>query len=88
MIGTYFEDSKLSEIEKSYAEKDWQNYRIPIHALKSTSLSIGAVPLSETAKGAGGRGKGEEPMNDGVRGKSFTLKNPISCGLIFIATTT
>ncbi len=50
MIGTYFEDSKLSEIEKSFAQKDWQNYRILVHALKSTSLSIGAVPLSQAAK--------------------------------------
>ncbi len=50
MIGTYFEDSKLADIEKCFADKDWANYRILVHALKSTSLSIGAVKLSEKAK--------------------------------------
>ena len=35
----------------SYAEtEDWKNYIIEVHALKSTSLSIGAVELSELAK--------------------------------------
>lgn len=35
----------------SFAEKeDWKNYIIEVHALKSTSLSIGAVELSELAK--------------------------------------
>ena len=31
-------------------KNDWANYRILVHALKSTSLSIGAVSLSERAK--------------------------------------
>lgn len=35
----------------TYAEnEDWKNYIIEVHALKSTSLSIGAVELSELAK--------------------------------------
>ncbi|MBP1549860.1 MAG: response regulator [Oscillospiraceae bacterium] len=35
----------------TYAEnEDWKNYVIEVHALKSTSLSIGAVELSELAK--------------------------------------
>ena len=35
----------------SYMEaEDWKNYIIEVHALKSTSLSIGAVELSELAK--------------------------------------
>ena len=35
----------------SYAEtEEWKNYIIEVHALKSTSLSIGAVELSELAK--------------------------------------
>ena len=35
----------------SYAEKeDWRNYIIEVHALKSTSMSIGAAELSELAK--------------------------------------
>lgn len=35
---------------KAYEEKDWDSYRIQVHALKSTSLNIGAVELSEQAK--------------------------------------
>ncbi len=50
MLGTYFESNKLADIEKCFAEKDWSNYRILVHALKSSSLSIGAAPLSEKAK--------------------------------------
>lgn len=42
------EDKKVN-IEKSYQEEDWENYRIYVHALKSTSLSIGAQKLSEQA---------------------------------------
>ncbi len=37
-------------IDKLFEEKDWKNYVIEVHALKSTSLSIGAVVLSEAAK--------------------------------------
>ncbi len=50
MLDTYCKGSKLEEIEKCYAGKDWANYRILVHALKSTSLSIGAAQLSEKAK--------------------------------------
>ena len=37
-------------ITNSFAKKDWSNYIIKVHALKSTSMTIGAVPLSELAK--------------------------------------
>ncbi|MBP0964248.1 MAG: response regulator [Oscillospiraceae bacterium] len=37
-------------IDKLFEKKDWKNYVIEVHALKSTSLSIGAVKLSELAK--------------------------------------
>ena len=33
-----------------YQASDWENYRIMVHAMKSTSLTIGAVSLSEHAK--------------------------------------
>lgn len=41
---------KRSYIDKLFEEKDWKNYVIEVHALKSTSLSIGATMLSEAAK--------------------------------------
>ncbi|MBP1547276.1 MAG: response regulator [Oscillospiraceae bacterium] len=43
-------EEKRIQIDE-YAEKqDWKNYIIEVHALKSTSLSIGAAELSELAK--------------------------------------
>lgn len=50
MLKMYSDNSRLIELKKQYDEKDWENYRIQVHALKSTSLSIGAVKLSEQAK--------------------------------------
>ncbi|MGN1303520.1 MAG: Hpt domain-containing protein, partial [Oscillospiraceae bacterium] len=42
---------ELSErIERLFNEKDWKNYVIEVHALKSSSLTIGSKPLSELAK--------------------------------------
>jgi len=38
------------EIEEYYEDEDWKKYGIKVHALKSTSLNIGAVELSEFAK--------------------------------------
>lgn len=37
-------------IERLFLEKDWKNYVIEVHALKSSSLSIGSKQLSELAK--------------------------------------
>ena len=50
MLKTYCDSSRLDDIEKFRAESDWPNYRILVHALKSTSLSIGAEGFSEKAK--------------------------------------
>jgi len=38
------------ELEVFYKEKDWEKYTIKIHALKSSSLSVGAEDLSVLAK--------------------------------------
>ena len=40
-------ESKLEKILKCYQEEDWNGYGIELHALKSTSLSIGGKRLSE-----------------------------------------
>ena len=50
MVQMFRSESKLGEIEKFYKAKDWKNYRILVHSVKSTALSNGAVPLSEQAK--------------------------------------
>lgn len=52
ILSSYVEKGteKNTYINKLFTEKDWKNYVIEVHALKSSSLSIGAVRLSELAK--------------------------------------
>ncbi len=40
----------MSQITQYYADLAWNKYTTIVHALKSTSLTIGAVNLSEEAK--------------------------------------
>lgn len=46
----YVEEDRREELIKLYDSKDWPEYRIVTHAIKSTSLTIGAEELSEKAK--------------------------------------
>lgn len=41
---------KQAALQKSFDAEDWKNYTVQIHALKSTSLSIGGEKTSELAK--------------------------------------
>lgn len=52
MLQMYYMQSmeKREEIVSFFEQKDWENYAIKVHALKSTSLMIGAKELSEKAK--------------------------------------
>lgn len=50
ILKTYIENDKTEILKQCYIEQDWKQYCINIHALKSTSLSIGACELSENAK--------------------------------------
>lgn len=43
-------DEKCETIQSLYEAKEWKNYVIEVHALKSTSLSLGAKNLSALAK--------------------------------------
>ena len=43
-------EEKITLINRLAAEENWKDYVIEVHALKSTSLSIGSVKLSEFAK--------------------------------------
>lgn len=40
----------ITKIESLFAAKDWKNYTIEVHALKSMMVSVGALGLSEQAK--------------------------------------
>ena len=51
MLMTFADKGKKAEkIQEKFDARDWKNYQILVHALKSTSLSIGAEKLSEAAK--------------------------------------
>lgn len=50
MLLAYLDNQKYDNIEDAYQREDWENYRILVHSLKSTSLSIGATHISDQAK--------------------------------------
>ena len=53
---------KRAELDSLYESADWADYAVKVHALKSTSLTIGAQTLSDRAKElelAGKRGDGD-----------------------------
>lgn len=60
MLQMYCDQSreKRSEIAALYDSGDWAGYAIKVHALKSTSLTIGAEELSSQAKALELAGKG------------------------------
>ena len=53
LLEEYVKESKekSASIEDCYAKKDWKNYSVYVHSLKSTSKMIGAMKLSEIAAG-------------------------------------
>ncbi|MCR5054367.1 MAG: response regulator [Lachnospiraceae bacterium] len=52
LLQQYLDESseKKNGMKKYFEEKDFENYKILVHALKSTSKMIGATALSEKAK--------------------------------------
>jgi HPt (histidine-containing phosphotransfer) domain-containing protein len=50
MLSEYQKSDKPALMTQYFEAKDWENYRITVHSLKSTSLTIGAATLSERAK--------------------------------------
>ena len=51
---------KANELEGFFANKDWENYTIKIHALKSSSRLVGAVDLGTRAEALEMAGKGND----------------------------
>ena len=58
---------KIASMKNYYNARDWHNYEILVHALKSTSKMIGVSDLSETAKALEQAAKGNE--------ESYILEN-------------
>ena len=50
IIEGYLEEDRRAELVKYYETDDLANYRVVAHAIKSTSLTIGATELSAKAK--------------------------------------
>ena len=50
MLATFTDPKRPEKIQAAFDASDLKNYQILVHALKSTSLSIGAKTLSEQAK--------------------------------------
>ena len=50
IIQDYIDNSRREELENAYKESDYHSYCVSVHALKSTSKTIGALELSEEAK--------------------------------------
>ncbi|MGN0425034.1 MAG: ATP-binding protein [Acetatifactor sp.] len=50
LLQEYIKPEKSEKLRQFYDSQDWDNYRIIAHALKSTSLTVGAVHMSQTAK--------------------------------------
>ena len=46
----YLEEDRRAEVVKYFETEDLPNYRVVTHAIKSTSLTIGATELSAKAK--------------------------------------
>ena len=46
----YVKGDKTKELAEFFEKEDFENYRIVVHALKSSSLTIGATKVSEAAK--------------------------------------
>ena len=50
MLTEYIQADRENNMKDFFAKEDWKNYRTVVHSLKSTSITIGAVHISEKAK--------------------------------------
>ena len=68
-------DERLQKLNASYQQQDWDNYTVYIHALKSSSLNIGGVELSEAAKALESAGKELRENSQDEENKRFILEH-------------
>ena len=50
MLSEYLKEDRAAKMACFFEKEDWKEYKTVVHSLKSTSLTIGAVHLSEAAK--------------------------------------
>ena len=58
ILNEYRNDDRREELNNFFNERNWERYRISAHAVKSSSLTIGAVDLYEIARAI------EEPLKE------------------------
>lgn len=49
VLEEYINSNRVDDLKRFYESRDWANYRIAIHAVKSTSLTIGAENMHAKA---------------------------------------
>ena len=65
---------KQEDMDSFFAQADWENYRILVHALKSTARMIGADGLSEQAKGLEDAAKDQDAAYIGTHHEGVLIK--------------
>ena len=50
ILKTFYENNHIKALEEYYKNNNWNDYQVKVHAIKSTSISIGTSKLSEMAK--------------------------------------
>lgn len=50
MLNDYLEADRVAELNGYFDAKDWTNYRVCVHGIKSTTLMIGGETLSAKCK--------------------------------------
>lgn len=58
ILDEYVNDDKREELKEFFDTQNWERYRIFIHSVKSSSLTIGAMELYEISRQI------EEPLKD------------------------
>lgn len=67
-------DGKQADIDRLFGLKDWENYCIMVHALKSTARMIGADALSDLAKGLEDAAKNRNVEYIGMHHENLLVK--------------
>lgn len=49
IVGEFIEGEMTASIQKNFKNQNWKEYQIEVHAVKGTSLTIGAQKLHEEA---------------------------------------
>jgi len=67
VLEEFMNDDKAEELSTFFAERNWERYRISIHAVKSSSLTIGATEVYDVARFI------EEPLKNMDYGPALDL---------------